>query len=172
MVLLQVHEGLLGSGSLLGALFHQALHAAQCIAPIRHAALQALRFTTPGAKCSSEQQWPCCITYQFASSTLSVQLCFCSGTLNLSDLHMYILQDAVMKVQERRGGEGRQRGREGRGGEGRGGKGRGGKGRDLLAGCCSALSGSVGSTLLLQAHLCCCHLVPQRCNDPSLTHLP
>ena len=50
MVLLQVHEGLLGSGSLLGALLHQALHAAQCIAPIRHAALKCLRCTSPAAQ--------------------------------------------------------------------------------------------------------------------------
>lgn len=49
VVLLQVHEGLLSSEGLLTALLHQALHAAQGIAPICHAALQRLRFSNSSA---------------------------------------------------------------------------------------------------------------------------
>ncbi len=44
VLLLQVHEGLLGCGGLLRALLHQALHAGQCTASISHAALQRLRW--------------------------------------------------------------------------------------------------------------------------------
>jgi len=43
VLLLQLHEGLLGCGGLLCALLHQALHAGQCTASISHAALQRLQ---------------------------------------------------------------------------------------------------------------------------------
>ena len=43
VLLLQLHEGLLGGGGLLGALLHQALHAGQGRAAIGHAALQCLQ---------------------------------------------------------------------------------------------------------------------------------
>lgn len=45
LLLLGLHEGLLGRAGLLGALLHHALHAGQRCRPLRHAALHSLHLT-------------------------------------------------------------------------------------------------------------------------------